>query len=182
MTGQSEAFNVALAPLRGWLTRTARTTADRVREEARRQAQSIMAEAQREAESIRAIAAADGAAAAESEVSLRSARVRRQAHETVLAAQEALRAELSRQVLAAVPALRADPRYPPLMERLARQAHALLGSEATVIEAPDGGIIAEAGSRRLDLSLTVLAAGVLESRIQEVRRLWIPQKPAGPEP
>jgi vacuolar-type H+-ATPase subunit E/Vma4 len=58
------------------------------------------------------------------------------------------------------------------MAQLIEQSHALLGPEATVAESPEGGVIAEAGSRRLDLSLPVLAARTLESMTQEVRELW----------
>jgi vacuolar-type H+-ATPase subunit E/Vma4 len=90
----------------------------------------------------------------------------------VLARRNALRLELQRQVRESATALRTDPRYPPLLTRLTEQSHALLGPDAMVAESPDGGVVAEAGSRRLDLSLPTLATRTLESMTQEVRQLW----------
>lgn len=169
-----EVFDAAVAPVRGWLAGTACAEADRIRTEARGQAEAMVAAAQQEAEGIRRAAAAEGEAAAEAEASLRWAGVRRRAHETVLAAQEALRLELQRQVLDAVAAIRTDPRYGQFLERQYGQARALLGPDAVVGESPDGGVIAEAGSRRLDLSLPALAVRTLEFRMREVRKLWVP--------
>jgi len=128
--------------------------------------------AQRDADRIRGVAAAEGAEAARSQAFLRSARVRRQAHEIVLARRNALRLDLQHQVCQAAVKLRADPRYPQLLARLTEQSHALLGPGATVTESPLGGVVAWAGSRRLDLSLPVLATRTLESMTQEVCELW----------
>jgi len=103
---------------------------------------------------------------------LRFARARREAHETVLMRRNALRLALHRQVRESAAELRTDPRYPRLLARLIEQSHALLGPEATVAESSQGGVIAEAGSRRLDLSLPVLAIRTLELMTQEVSALW----------
>jgi len=75
-------------------------------------------------------------------------------------------------VHASATALRTDARHPELLARLTERSHALLGRDATVTESPDGGVIAEAGSRRLDLSLPTLAAETLSRRAAEVAALW----------
>ena len=159
MTGLPQRSATALAPVRGSLLTAAQKEAADIRRDASEQALALLHTARREA------TARSGAA-------LRSARVRRQGHETVLARQNALRLELRRQVRESAAALRTDPRYPPLLTRLTEQSHALLGPDATVAESPDGGVVAEAGSRRLDLSLPTLATRTLESMTQEVRQLW----------
>jgi vacuolar-type H+-ATPase subunit E/Vma4 len=140
--------------------------------EAGEEALALLDAARSEADRIRSAAAEEGEATARSQAALRSARARRQAHEAVLARRNALRLELQRQVRQCAVALRADPRYPRLVARLTEQSHARLGPEATVAESPQGGVVAEAGSRRLDLSLPVLAARTLEAMTREVGELW----------
>jgi len=172
MTGLSRRSETALAPVRGSLLRAARQEAAGIRRDTAEHATALMDAARREAERIRSAAVEEGTATARSEAVLRSARVRRQAHETVLGRRSALRLHLQQQVRASAAELRTDPRYPALRARLIEQSHALLGWEAMVAESPEGGIIAEAGSRRLDLSLPALANRALESMSQEVRALW----------
>lgn len=172
MTGLPQRSATALAPVRGSLLTAAQKEAADIRRDASEQALALLDAARREADRIRVAAAEEGEATARSEAALRSARVRRQAHETVLARRNALRLELQRQVRESAAALRTDPRYPPLLTRLTEQSHALLGPDAMVAESPDGGVVAEAGSRRLDLSLPTLATRTLESMTQEVRQLW----------
>jgi vacuolar-type H+-ATPase subunit E/Vma4 len=172
MTALSRRSETALAPVRRSLLCAARQEAAGIRRDAAEHATALMDTARREAERIRSAAVEEGTATARSEAVLRSARVRRQAHETVLGRRSALRLHLQRQVRASAVELRTDPRYPALRARLIEQSHALLGWEAMVAESPEGGVIAEAGSRRLDLSLPVLATRTLESMSQEVRALW----------
>ena len=168
----SQGSAAALAPLRGWLLTAAQQEAADIRRDAGEHTMALLDAARRDADRIRSVAAEDGAAAARSQAVLRSARVRRQAHETVLARRNTLRLDLQRQVRESALELRADPRYPALLARLTEQSHAWLGPDATVTESPDGGVIVQAGSRRLDLSLPVLASRMLESMTQEVRGLW----------
>jgi cell division septum initiation protein DivIVA len=172
VTGLPDGSDAALAHVRTALQDAARESATRIAEDAAEQAAAMVAEAQREADRLRAAAAENGAAAARSEAALRSARVRRQAHEIVLARQSALRSELQRQVRNAATALRGDPRYPELVDRLGDQCRAVLGPETTVTESVDGGVVARSGTRRLDLSLPVLAVGTLESMAGDVSALW----------
>jgi hypothetical protein len=48
----------------------------------------------------------------------------------------------------------------------------VLGAEATVAEDPAGGVVAQAGSHSLDLSLPALAARTLDDMSLQVSRLW----------
>ncbi|MGM0385691.1 MAG: hypothetical protein ACQERF_06900 [Actinomycetota bacterium] len=172
MTSLPPDADAALAPLRERLLDDARATASGILAEEREKAGALVAEAEEEAESIRAAAAAAGEETARSEVALRSARVRRQAHETVLAAQSDLRLEVRRRVREKAVALVEDQRYPALLERLRAQARAALGTGVVITESPEGGLVAEAGSRRLDLTLPTLANAAFEAAGDEITRLW----------
>lgn len=172
MTGLPKRSDAALAPVRESLLIAAQKEAGDLRRVAGEEAMAMLDAARREADRIRTAAAQEGAAAARSQAALRSIWMRRQAHEMVLTRQNALRLELQRQVRESAAASRADPRYPPLLARLTEQSHVLLGAQATVTESSEGGVVAEAGSRRLDLSLPALATRTLESMTQEVRALW----------
>jgi vacuolar-type H+-ATPase subunit E/Vma4 len=172
MTGLPQRSDTALAPVRESLLTAAQQEAADIRKDSDEQALALIDAARREADRIRAAAAEEGTRTARSQAALRSARARRTAHETVLTRQNTLRLDLLRQVRESAVQLRADPSYPRLLAQLTAQSHALLGPQATVAESRQGGVVAEAGSRRLDLSLPVLAAGMLDSMTQEVRGLW----------
>jgi vacuolar-type H+-ATPase subunit E/Vma4 len=174
VTGLPVGSDAALAPLRAALLETTRTSAAAIVADAETQAAAILNDAKQQADLIRSDAAARGDATARSEALVRSALARRQAHETVLREQSALRRELQRQVRDAAVALRADPRYPALLDRLGQQCRAILGPEATVAESADGGVTARADSREIDLSLPVIATRTLESMGREVSPLWTP--------
>lgn len=164
----------ALVPVREALLEDARARAEQLRRDARDQADAVLAVARHDADAIHADAAADGERTARSDAALRSARVRRQAHDSVLAARNAIRLELYRQVTESASALRTDPRYPELMARLTARSRAGLGPDAVVSPSPHGGVVARSGSRHLDLSLPTLATQALESMAREVRTLWTP--------
>ena len=164
--------NAALAPVRRALREVAGIQAAGLREGAARAADALLVSARAQAEKIIAEATLDGVAAARSEADRRSSRVRREAHEQVLARRSAMLAELHRQLGKRAAELRDDPRYPALLTGLTEQCMALLGPSARVDAVPAGGVVAEAGSRRLDLSLPVLAALALDSLVPEERALW----------
>lgn len=172
MTELPPGSDSTLAPLRESMLAAARATAADIRDNALEQAQALLNAAQVEADKIRATAASDGEAAARSEATMRSARVRRQAHETVLTQRSALRLTLQGQVRESAMALRTAPQYPRLLARLTERSQVLLGPDAIVTESPDGGVIAELGSRRLDLTLPTLAAETLDRMAPEVDGLW----------
>jgi len=164
----------ALDPLRAALHTAAQAEADEIDARAAEEVDEILTTAHREAEDIIAGAAAQGTSAAMASAALRSARVRREANELVLGAQEALRRELADEVERAAEDLRGDPRYSAWVEQLGRHCREMLGPKATVTPSPSGGVIGELGSRRLDLSIPVLAAAAVAAHGAETRQLWTP--------
>jgi hypothetical protein len=80
--------------------------------------------------------------------------------------------ELRRASRDAARALRDSSDYPEILRRLTERAVAAMGPEAAMQESPDGGVVAVAGSRRLDLSLPVLAEREVDRLGSEVERLW----------
>ena len=64
--------------------------------------------------------------------------------------------------------------HPQLRDRLAARARAELGPDARITDATDGGLLAEAPGRRLDLSLDALADLAVDALGAEVNRLWAP--------
>jgi len=163
--------NRALDPVREALREAANKQAAELRDDARRQVEDIVASARAQAAQTVAEAVAAGEKAARTAAALRSSRIRREAHELVLEARSSVLAELRRQLRSRSLELQGDSRYPALLESLANQCLSLLGPGAKVSTSPDGGVTAEAGSRRLDLSLPVLAELTLESLPRE-RELW----------
>lgn len=171
MSALAPESDAALAPVRTALRSAAEQRAAELRDDASRHAGAMLDGARAEAAAILAAATKDGEDAARSEAALRSSRARRQAHELVLAQRSFLRLELHRRVREVAAGLASDPRYPELLTRLTEQCRQLLGPEAGVSESPEGGVLAEAGPRRLDLSLPVLAEMVLDS-MPAARELW----------
>lgn len=174
MSDLPEAALEALAPLQDRLREAAEAEAVEIRSRTAGQVQAMLDRARQDAARIREEATAEGEAQAQAEAAAQTARVRRRAHETVLALQEELRSELVRQVREAATGLRTHPEYPALLERLQMRARRELGPDAVITESPAGGIVARAGSRLLDLSLPLLATERLESRTSELRGLWSP--------
>ncbi|GAA4024539.1 hypothetical protein GCM10023063_00660 [Arthrobacter methylotrophus] len=171
MTGLGPESESALQPVRKALRAAAEELASGIRGDAAREAAGLLDAARAEAAGILAGAAKEGESAARLEAAMRSARVRRQAHELVLAQRNSLRVELHRRVREAAAGLTSDSRYAGMMIRLTSQCKELLGPDASVSESPEGGVIAHAGSRRLDLSLPVLAEMALDS-MPGARELW----------
>lgn len=163
---------VALDPLRAALHADAQVEADVIQARAAEEVEAILAAARATAEELVADAVAQGTAVARAAAALRSARVRREANELVLAEQESLRRELVDQVVRAAQELRGTPRYTAWVERLTRRCHEALGPLATVTPSAAGGVVGELGSRRLDLTVPVLAAQAVEEHAAEVRWLW----------
>ncbi len=172
MTTLPAGADAALAPLRAALLRAAQASAAAIVADAEARAAVIIRDATHQADELRQAAAANGEEAARSQALLRSAGARRQAHETVLCQQSALRRELQRHVGVAVSPLRDDPRYPALLDRLDQRCRAILGEDAIITESADGGVTAHAGTRSVDLSLPAVAAQTLDSMATEVSALW----------
>ncbi len=162
----------ALVPVRDRLLADARQEAQQLVHEARLAADERLAQARREAEGIIEQARADGEAQAAEAVERTVARARRQARRIVLAAQESLRAQLRGAVHSRAVGLRREPGYPDVQAQLTAAARGVLGPDATVREAPEGGVLAQVGSRRVDLSLPALADRALDALEGEATRLW----------
>jgi vacuolar-type H+-ATPase subunit E/Vma4 len=162
----------ALAPVQSKLHVQAEAEARTTLDQARRQAGRIRSEARARAAGILADSRAEGEEQARAAVAARVVRRRREARDVVLSVQRDLYDELRRASRDAARALRDSSDYPEILRRLTKRAVAAMGPEAAMQESPDGGIVAVAGSRRLDLSLPVLAEREVDRLGSEVERLW----------
>jgi vacuolar-type H+-ATPase subunit E/Vma4 len=162
----------ALAPVRTWLLDAARADADALLAQAAAEAEARLARAQAEAAALVETARAEGEALGTEAAARELTRARREARARLLRAQADLLDRLREQARAAVLALRADAGYPALVEQLTARARAVLGPDAAVTEADLGGVVGQAGSRRVDLSLPALAEWAIADLGAEVTRLW----------
>jgi hypothetical protein len=105
-------------------------------------------------------------------VNARLAQSRQDARRTLLRAQRDLYDELRQRCRTAAAALAESPGYEELRQQLAERALAQLGPGATVTDSGDGGVLASAGDRWLDLALPTLADRALERSGPEVAELW----------
>ena len=159
-----------LEPVRQALLRDAQGTVADILGTARADAAQIVARAQSSCDEAveharqRAVASAH----AQSEQALADAR--REAHAVVLRAEGQLRRQLVNRVYDAAEGLRADPRYPALLDHLAALARAQLGQGALVTADPQpgGGVLASAGSRRVDYRLRALADLALDAVSEDI--------------
>ena len=174
MRALGEEALAALEPTRAALAAAAQAEGADLVARARQEADRVLAEGRARADQILAEAAAQGTHAARQAAARRSARVRREAHELVLTAQSTLQDELRRELIARIGAEVHGPRGPAWREVLAARCRADLGPGASLTPGPDGGVVGVLGSRRLDLSVPVLAEEVLRTHAQEVRALWAP--------
>ncbi len=172
MSGLSHKALDALAPLRSFLLTAAQNDAAIAQRTAQTQADALLEKAESERDRVLAEATDEGKRTAAATAALRSARVRRQANEVMLSQREAIRQRLRTTVEKAATALRDEPRYAVLHTRLVACGRALLGPDAVILEKPEGGILVETGSRRLDLSLPTLATATLDGMSTEVSSLW----------
>ncbi|MCV2393568.1 hypothetical protein OEB99_04540 [Actinotalea sp. M2MS4P-6] len=164
--------DAALAPVRRALASDAARAADSVLADATARAEELDAAARGESDAILARAVADGTAAGRAAAALADARARREAHGHVLATAQRLRAETVARTVSAATALRDDPRYPALLEAWTARCRTVLGADAEVRPVPEGGVVGELGSRRLDLRLTTLAERAAEDVLVEEGDPW----------
>jgi vacuolar-type H+-ATPase subunit E/Vma4 len=163
-----------LDPVRQALLDDARVEADRIRTEARRHADEVVADAEREVAAEVAEVARRHAIAAAAHADQVRARARAEAHTEMLSAREDVRQNLLEAVRLAALGLRDDDRYPALLDHFETVARARLGADAHVERDPltGGGVVASAGTRRVDYTLTALAGRVLQQHADEVAALW----------
>jgi vacuolar-type H+-ATPase subunit E/Vma4 len=170
----SESLHHQLEPVRDALLRDAAAEADRIVAAATKSARDVVAAAtaSADAEVAEALHRAELSAQAHSEQAL--ARLRNDGHRVVLTTQQQLRQQLIGEVHSAAQDLRADPRYGALLDHLETLARSQLGDDVVVERdpEPDGGIIAEAGSRRVDYRLASLADRALDILADDVAELW----------
>lgn len=154
-----------LRPLREALVAAAQREAAALVAEASARAERILAAARQSSDARVAAARADGAADARRAAAAELAAVRLQARTVVLTAQSSLDDELRAQVLRQVRELRHDATYEELRTALRHRGQALLGDTIAVREPAGGGVVVEAGGRRIDASLDTLANWAVDAII-----------------
>lgn len=163
-----------LAPVREKLLAHARADAERVLADADADAAATVAAARSEANAILEAARAEGESDAAVVLSAKRARDRRQARAIVLAAEREAYDELRSRVVQALSAIRDDPGYGRWRDRLTEHARRVLGADAAVSEAPEGGVLAESNGRRAAYTLVGLGDQVIEGMGADIEGLWSP--------
>ena len=162
----------ALQPARAELLRRAGADADRTIDDARREAARIIEDATETARQVTEKARAAGEAAGTAVAAAEAASLRLALRRELLAAQDDAYRQWRERGCEAVLRLRDEPGYATWQRALVRTARKALGEGARVSDHPGGGVIAEHGRRRLDLSLSAIAARALEAIAPEVAALW----------
>jgi hypothetical protein len=160
-----------LEPVRRAVLADARARADEIVANARREAREVVDRAERDVDEAVADAVRRSTIAARAHADQLRARAATDAHAEELSAREEIRQQLRDAVREAARGLPDDPRYPGLLDGLEARARTQLGPDARVERDPTGGIVAVAGSRRVDYSLPALAERAIEAH-PEVVALW----------
>jgi vacuolar-type H+-ATPase subunit E/Vma4 len=162
----------ALQPVRAALLRRASDEAARTVEIARRGADSDTAAAKAQADADLQRIAADAEAQALAEQTIARTQARRHVRAAELAAQRQAYDEFCSRVTSSVVALRQDPAYPDVRDRMIAKARRVLGPDASIVEHPDGGVIAVTPVQRLDLSFPAVADRAVVDTGARVAELW----------
>ncbi|GGM77350.1 hypothetical protein ACFFX1_52515 [Dactylosporangium sucinum] len=165
----STAVREALEPLRRAILRAARAYADGCRADAAEAAGGMLRAARAEAEQIRLEARAAGLDDAAVLSAAERAHTRRAARAVVLAARRDTAEELRRRVSAA---LRAELGGGCLGPALADRARAVLGPQARIEPAGDGGVIGTLGNRRADCSIAALTEYAIARQAGRAAEVW----------
>jgi hypothetical protein len=152
-----------LTPVRDALLGIARAVAAATLADADREAAELLASSDAEAAELVDRARARAAADAAELVAAEHSRTVREARSFELTARRAAYEALVASAAAAVRARLADD--PEVLAALTARAHAELGPEATITRTPEGGVVAEAGGRRMDLPLTALVERAVAERL-----------------
>jgi len=166
VTTTHDTADLELAPVRDALLRLARSDADAVLAEADRDVADQLARADAQAAELLDRARGQSAADTGVVVAAEKSRVMREARSVEL---RASRAAYDALVAAATAAVRAQVATDPdVLAALTARARRELGPDATIGSTPDGGLVAEAGNRRLGLPVAALVeravADLLTSR------------------
>jgi vacuolar-type H+-ATPase subunit H len=167
-------MQASVGPARDALLADARERARQLLEQAEREAHELTQQAQTDAEALLARARQEGLAAGRARAARDAGRERTLAHWHVLAAQNAAYEELRRRARIEVMAVRDEPGYRELLERLSAAARRDLGDGAELeIDPPGlGGVLARAGSRRVDYTLPALAERCVQDLSPALAQLW----------
>lgn len=169
----AKAATAALAPVREALLARAHAEAeDRVRD-AEEAARTGLTRARTEGRAAVETARREGEADAASALAADRSRARRRARSVVLRAQRSAYDALLDAVGTRVRTLADDPAWSVMREELVARARQVLGPDAVVREVP-GGVVAEHGPRRAELTLSSLALAHLAALGPDVERLWRP--------
>lgn len=163
-----------LAAVKEALLRRARDDAAELLGAADDEVDALLSAARERGSALRAAARTEGATDAEAVVAAELTRARRDARATLLAARREGYEELRARVHEGLGELRKEPEHAELVERLTDRARKALGPDAVVTEDPAGGVVAEAGGRRMALTLPALADRVLDDLGPEIEELWRP--------
>jgi ATP synthase (E/31 kDa) subunit len=165
---------ITLDPLKEAADDSAREEAELIRRAARERAEQTLDQARDEAAALRDRRHAVAERLADLEERARLAEARSEARATVLRAQRSVLIDATAQAHAAAARLVDDPRYGPLLERLAADARERLApiGPAQVSILPEGGLIARAGNCQIDYSLAAQVERCLEAMASELGRLW----------
>lgn len=162
-----------LAPLRRAVLEAADADAAAALEAAHRHAEQTVAAAAAEAETVRSEARDEGRRDAEQVRVEQRARARRRARSIVLRAQRQALDDLTHAVHDDVRRLwRDEATARQIRAHLTEQARAEQGSEARIVDHPDGGIVATLDDRRATYLLTDLADRVIASLGDDLADLW----------
>jgi vacuolar-type H+-ATPase subunit E/Vma4 len=164
---------IDVTPLRRSLLETVAedTAAEHERWRARRAAR--LADAYRQAEELVRRAREEAGAQAAVAVARRRVRAEREHRSLVLQAERDVYETFRRRALEEVQARRDTDAYRSLRERLTALAREQLGEGCTIEEDPaGGGLVATAGSRRVDYTLPALVDRVIASLGTRVEELW----------
>ena len=167
-----DALSPTLQPVRAELLSRAAADADRVIADARQEAARIIEQGRDKARQLTEKARATGEAAGASAAAEQEATLRRALRREVLAAKGNAYQQWRRRAREAVLRLRDEPDYPRWCQVLRGAAAAVLGDGAEVTDHPDGGVMAQVGSRRLDLSLPAIADRALDEIAADTDELW----------
>ena len=163
-----------LAPLREALLSRARADAAATLAEADADVAATLGGARQEADALLAEARATGRADAAVVLAGERARAARTARGVVLATQSAAYEGMRQRARDAVSGLRGDPSYAGLLEALRERVRRDLGPEATLDEHARGGIVGEAGGRRVEYTLDDLADDIVDRLGVELDGVWSP--------
>lgn len=167
-----DALSPTLQPVRAELLSRAAADADRVIAEARQEAARILEQGHDKARQLTEKARATGEAAGFALAAEQQAALRRALRRDVLAAKDNGYQQWRRHAREAVLRLRDEPEYPRWCETLRGAAAGVLGDGAEVTDHPDGGVVAQLGCRRVDLSLPAIADRALDEIAADIDELW----------